>query len=59
MKKIFSSASKLVFILMAIAVIILTTLGKVEAKDFISLASYAFIFYFTKSTPNTPSNKVE
>ena len=52
MNKIFSSASKLVFVLMAIAVVVLTYLGKVEAKDFIALASYAFIFYFTKSTPN-------
>ena len=49
--KILSSASKIVFILMAIAVVVLTYLGKVEAKDFIALASYAFIFYFTKANP--------
>lgn len=49
---ILKSASKLVFVLMAIAVIVLTYMGKVEAKDFIALSSYAFIFYFTKSTPS-------
>jgi hypothetical protein len=45
--KILSSASKLVFILMAIALVGLTYMGKVEAKDFIQLASMAFVFYFS------------
>ena len=53
MKTIFGSASKLVFVLIAIAVIVLTALGKVDAKDFMVLASMVFAFYFTKSTPNT------
>lgn len=46
MSNILSSASKIVFILMAVAVVVLTYLGKVDAKDFIVLASMAFSFYF-------------
>ena len=53
MSKIMSSASKIVFILMALAVIILTYVKIIEPKDFIVLASMAFTFYFTKSP--TPS----
>jgi asparagine N-glycosylation enzyme membrane subunit Stt3 len=43
---IFQSASKIVFILMAVAVSVLTFLGKVDPKDFMMLASMAFSFYF-------------
>lgn len=43
---ILESASKLVFILMAIAVVALTFIGIVEPKDFMILASMAFTFYF-------------
>ena len=50
MKKIFQSASKTVFVLMALSLVILTFAGKVEAKDFIVLASMAFTYYFTKQT---------
>lgn len=40
---------------MAVAVIGLTFLGKVDAKDFIMLASMAFSFYFaSKGDPNEP-----
>ena len=44
--EILKSASKIVFILMAVAVIVLTAFGKVDPKDFIILASMAFSFYF-------------
>ncbi len=40
---------------MAIAVITLTSLGVVEAKDFISLALMAFTYYFTRDRGNTQS----
>jgi len=50
MKKIFQSASKTVFVLMALSLVILTFAGKVESKDFIVLASMAFTYYFTKQT---------
>ena len=46
MNKILTSASKLVFVLMTIAVIVLTFVRIVEAKDFMVLASMAFAFYF-------------
>lgn len=46
LSKIISSASKIVFILMAIAVVFLTFYGKVDPKDFITLTSMAFAFYF-------------
>jgi hypothetical protein len=54
MTNILNSASKIVFILMTLAVIILTVIGIVEAKDFIVLASMAFAFYF--SNKPTDSN---
>lgn len=49
MTKIFSSASKLVFVLMAIALIGLTVAKIVDAKDFIVIASTAFTYYFTRN----------
>lgn len=55
MEKVFSSASKIVFVLMALAVIGLTIVGIVEPKDFIMLASMAFTYYFTKSIPAVKS----
>lgn len=55
MQNIFESASKIVFILMALAVVLLTAFGKVDAKDFIMLASMAFTFYFSnKGDSNLP-----
>ena len=46
MENIYKSASKIVFILMAISVVTLTFMKIVEAKDFITLATMAFTFYF-------------
>lgn len=46
MEEIYTSASKIVFILMAVAVIVLTFTGKVDPKDFMMLAAMAFSFYF-------------
>ena len=46
MDKIYTSASKIVFILMAVAVVVLTFIGKVDPKDFMMLAGMAFSFYF-------------
>lgn len=50
---ILNSASKIVFILMAAAVIGLTAWGKVDPKDFIVLASMAFSFYFANKGETT------
>lgn len=55
MQNIISSASKIVFILMAVAVVILTFIGIVDPKDFMILASMAFSFYFAnKGNPAEP-----
>ncbi|MCX6788436.1 MAG: hypothetical protein NTZ36_00955 [Candidatus Jorgensenbacteria bacterium] len=44
--QIYQSASKIVFILMAVATIAGMLIGKIDAKDFLTLASMAFAFYF-------------
>lgn len=49
MKEISSSASKIVFIAMALAAIGLTAARIMDVKDFFVLASGAFAYYFTKS----------
>lgn len=49
--EIFKSATKLVFVLMAIATVALTFIGIVDAKDFTMLVSSVFAFYFTKRNP--------
>jgi uncharacterized membrane protein len=53
MKNILSSASKIVFILMAIALVTATFLKIVDAKDFVMLASMAFTYYFTRDKGNS------
>lgn len=53
MEQIYQSATKVVFIIMALALVGLTAARIVEPKDFIVLASMAFAFYFTKSGVNT------
>jgi len=47
--EILKSASKIVFMLMALAVVAGLFLGKIESKDFMVLASMAFAYYFTKA----------
>jgi hypothetical protein len=52
MLNIFQSASKVVFILLAISACAGFFLGLLEAKDFMVLASMAFGYYFAaKPTP--------
>ena len=48
MKTIFNSASKIVFVIIALAVVILTFLKIIDAKDFMMLASMVFTYYFTR-----------
>jgi len=43
---ILTSASKIVFILMTLAVIAGMFIGKIDPKDFMMLAGMAFSFYF-------------
>lgn len=54
MQKIVSSASKIVFIMLALAACIALFLGKVSENNFMLLAVSAFSFYFSK--PTTPDN---
>ena len=46
---ILKSASKLVFVLMALAVIAALFTGKITGDQFMILASMAFTYYFSKS----------
>ena len=48
--KIFQSATKLVLILMAVAVVALTFMRIVDPKDFIALVVMVFMSYY--KTPN-------
>lgn len=52
--QILGSASKIVFILMALAVVALTWVGKVDPKDFMVLAAMAFSFYFANKGETGP-----
>lgn len=52
MSKIYTSASKIVFILMAIAVVVGMFYEKVDPKDFMILASMVFSFYFANKGDN-------
>lgn len=46
MQSISNSASKIVFILMAVAAAVGMFIGKIDPKDFLTLVSMAFTFYF-------------
>ena len=46
MIKIFESASKIVFILITLAVIVALFLDKISGEQFLILASMTFTFYF-------------
>ncbi|MFA5232065.1 MAG: hypothetical protein WC410_00055 [Candidatus Paceibacterota bacterium] len=55
MNEIFKSASKIVFILMAIATIGALFVGKISGEQFLVLAGMAFSFYFSsKGETNQP-----
>jgi len=45
--EILNSASKIVFILMAVAVVAALFLGRITGEQFMVLASMAFTFYFS------------
>ena len=47
MQELLKSASKIVFILMALATVVGLFAGKVDAKDFMVLVSMSFTFYFS------------
>jgi len=51
--KILNSASKIVFILIALAVIGAMFMGLISGEQFMVIASMVFAFYFTKSAPSS------
>ncbi len=55
MKNIFNSASKIVFILMAVAVVGLTFMNKVDPKDFMMLSGMVFSYYFSRQNVDKSS----
>ena len=55
---ILSSASRIVLIIMVIALCIFTYLWKVEWKDFIQLCTVVLTYYFTKNWSKT-NNDIE
>jgi len=60
MKNIFTSATKIVFMAIAFALIGLTFMGRVEAKDFMILAMMVFSFYYkVKDTSGQDVNNTE
>lgn len=54
MKRIFSSASKLVFILVAITACFAFIKGILPTDQFMLLATAAFLYYFRKDGNDTP-----
>lgn len=52
MSNIFKSASKIVFLLMTLAVIGGLFTGRIDPKDFMMLASMCFTFYFSHKSNN-------
>lgn len=58
MGNILQSASKVVFILVAVAACAALFVGKIEAKDFMTLAAMTFTYYFAayKSSPPPPDD---
>ena len=55
MKEILKSASKIVFIMLALTACIGFFVEKLEAKDFMVLAGMAFVFYFSNKGSADPT----
>lgn len=51
-----SSATKIVFIIMAIWLVTLTFIGKIEPKDFLMIVTMVFGSYYTKTGNNSNSS---
>jgi hypothetical protein len=53
MKKVFTSASKMVFLIMAISSSVGLFTGKLSEENFMMLTSGAFAFYFSNKPKNS------
>lgn len=49
LKQIFASATKLVFVIIAIALVAFTAMGIIEGKDFMFIAGMVFTAYYSKN----------
>jgi len=58
MNKIYTSATKLVFILMALALVLFTYLNKIDPKDFYAVALVVFYHYYNKGVDKPVENVV-
>lgn len=56
--EVFKSATKIVLMLIIIALIILTFLHIVDPKDFMTIALMVVSFYFGKGTATSPEVKI-
>lgn len=59
LSNVFGSATKIVFILVALALIFLTIMGKIEAKDFMVLATMVFSAYYSNNRTSANNEKQE
>lgn len=59
MKEFFKnfSATKTVFIMIAIALIVFTAVGIIEGKDFINIVLMVFTAYYSKNTTGADTEK--
>lgn len=53
------SATKIVFILVAVALVAFTAMGKIESKDFMVLAMMVFTSYYRANKTDANSEKKE
>lgn len=56
-KNVFGSATKIVFILIAIGLVAFTAIGKIEAKDFMVLATMVFSAYYSNNRTSASNEK--
>lgn len=59
LKSVFSSATKLVFIIIAIALVAFTAMWKIEGKDFMFIAGMVFTAYYSKNSTGAATEKKE
>ena len=55
---ILSSASKIVFILLAVSLCIFTYMGLIDPKDFVSTVGMVMVYYFGKNQ-NPPNDSTK
>ena len=56
-KNVFTSATKLVFVIIAIALVAFTAMWKIEGKDFMFIAWMVFTAYYSKNSTGSSTEK--